>query len=155
MYSSVMCAVERSPGFCGAWSVIALALGVATLSGCSSAYQPELFLLDASRAKYPVMLSSIPRSGPGEALTAHAEMRSDSMSTSSRYGNMTVTATTTTRGTSPRNVSEDLALQVPLGARWVQIGRLVYTGDDLLQSLGFMARRASKREIDVEGTIHR
>lgn len=147
-----MCGVGRNLGGCGAWSVLAFALGVAALSGCTSAYQSELFSFQASRASYPVMLSSVPHSGAGQPLVAHAEMSSGRVSAKTTPNTIT---TWTSSATSTRNVSDDLAHEVPPGARWVQINGLVYTGEDLLQSLGVAARRSSKRVIDIEGTTHR
>lgn len=151
----LMCGVERNLGSCGAWRTITFALGAVALSGCTSSYQRELFIFQASRADYPVMLSSVPHGGTGEPLVARAEMRSDSVSTSNGYGNAVVTTTWSASGTSPLNVSDHLARQVLPATRWVQIDGITYTGEDALQSVGFAALRSSKREINVEGAAHR
>jgi hypothetical protein len=112
--------------------VIAFALGVAALSGCTtSSYQRELFAFDAWQASYPVMLSSVPRPGAGEPFVAHAEMRSSTVSAKTSRDTIT---TWSSAETSDRNVSDDLTHQVPRGTRWVQIDRVVYTGDDLFQA---------------------
>jgi hypothetical protein len=150
-----MWGIEKNRGCCDAWRVFAFALGVAALSGCATSYDRDLLFFEAKQASYPVMLSSVPQRGAGQPLVAHAEMQSNRVTTSSRYGNTTITTTMSAAGRSPLDISDHLAQQVPPTARWVQIDRLVYTGEDSFQSLVFAARGSSKRAIDVEGTTHR
>jgi hypothetical protein len=134
-----------------------VALALSSLCGCYGPSVPrELFVLDASRSRVPVMLSRVQDSQAG-GRPIHAEAhasRSESRHSTGSYvfGGTQVTFYEISRehSESAAPVSRQLLDHVDARDRWVRIVRVTYRALDETT----LVSRSSSREVIVEGRAH-
>jgi hypothetical protein len=121
--------------------VVGLALGV--LGSCRPAFPGELFVIEATTVRHPIMLSQVPARAAGRGFVVqsgtHKATTSAGNTTYREWGQSTVPAST------------QLAAQLQSADGWVQIDGAEFAARDLLSPF----YTSSDRMLTIAGTVHR
>jgi hypothetical protein len=113
------------------------------LGSCRPAFPGELFVIEATTARHPVMLSRVPARVPGRGFVVqsgtHKATASSGNTTYREWGQSTVPAAT------------QMAAQLQPADAWVQIDGAEFAARDLLSPFF----TSSDRLLTISGTVHR